>query len=108
MGARAGAIAYILCGGKESKVVIEFALWVAEYVLQQQVYLWGHNMEHEDKVRTTAPANLFKMLPDEFTRKEMEDLRAVDGQGTNVRQIISRWKKAGMIQELEKNRYQKI
>ena len=108
MGTRAAAIAYILGGRKESKVVIDFALWVADYVLQQQVYLWGGYTEKEETEKNNTPVlNLYQKLPHEFTREELVNLRAMNGQGTNVRQIISRWKQAGMIQELEKNHYQK-
>ena len=105
MGARAGGIAAILCGGKETNVVVEFALFIAEYVLQQQVALWGHHFEEAESTAACSLANLYKELPEEFTRQELINLRVVNGQGTNVRTIIMRWKKAGMIQELGDNRY---
>lgn len=107
MGARAGVIAYILCGYRETNVVINFALWVADYVLQQQVAMWGSHFENENTDTTTPVANLYKELPEEFTREELVNLRVVNGQGTNVRMIIKRWKDNGMIQELEQNRYVK-
>lgn len=106
MGARAGGIAAVLCGGKETNVVVEFALFIAEYVLQQQVALWGHHFEEAESTAACSLANLYnKELPEEFTRQELINLRVVNGQGTNVRTIIMRWKKAGMIQELGDNRY---
>ena len=105
MGARAGGIAAVLCGGKETNVVVEFALFIAEYVLQQQVALWGHHFEEAESTAACSLANLYKELPEEFTRQELINLRVVNGQGTNVRTIIMRWKKAGMIRELGDNRY---
>lgn len=105
MGARAGGIAAVLCGGKETNVVVEFALFIAEYVLQQQVALWGHHFEEAESTAACSLANLYKELPEEFTRQELINFRVVNGQGTNVRTIIMRWKKAGMIQELGDNRY---
>lgn len=106
MGARAGGIATVLSGGKETNVVVEFALFIADYVLQQQVAMWGSQFENESEASSVCSlANLYKELPEEFTRQELVNLRIVNGQGTNVREIICRWKKAGMIRELEKNRY---
>lgn len=106
MGARAGAIATILSGGKENSVVVEFALFIADYVLQQQVSLWGYHFEKEtESTNTCSLANLYKELPEEFTRQELINLRLINGQGSNVREIICRWKKGGMIREVEKNRY---
>jgi hypothetical protein len=36
------------------------------------------------------------------------NLRIIHGQGTNVRTIIMRWKKAGMIEEIKPREYVKI
>ena len=105
MGFRAGGIAYVLCGGKETKEVVDFALFVADYILQQQVALWGNIFEAEAESTTVCSlANLYQELPEEFTREELVNLRAVHGQGTNVNTILYRWKKAGMIRELETSR----
>ena len=103
---RAGGLFYKLCGDKETSVVVEFALWVADYVLQQQVAKWGHSLETDDEPQTSFPViNLYKELSDEFTREELENLRIINGQGKNVRMIIKRWRDSGMIREVEKNRY---
>lgn len=105
MGFRAGGIAYVLCGGKETKEVVDFTLFVADYILQQQVALWGNVFEAEAESTTVCSlANLYQELPEEFTREELVNLRAVNGQGTNVNTILYRWKKAGMIRELETSR----
>lgn len=109
MGFRAGGIVYILNGYKETSLVVDFALWVADYVLQQQVSMWGAYLENAQSMQSANPvANLYKELPDEFTREELTNLRILSGKSDNVRMIISRWKKANMIREVEKNRYAKI
>ena len=109
MGYRAAAIAYILNNNKETSNVADFGLWVADYVLQQQVAMWGSYIENAEQMETSTPvANLFQELGEEFSRKDLVNLRIIHGQGTNVRTIIMRWKKAGMIQEIEPNRYVKI
>ena len=109
MGYRAAAIAYILNNNKETSNVADFGLWVADYVLQQQVAMWGSYIENAEQMDTSTPvANLFQELGEEFSRKDLVNLRIINGQGTNVRTIIMRWKKAGMIQEIEPGRYIKI
>jgi len=108
MGFRAGGIAYKLCGDKETSVVIDFALWVADFVLQQQVAMWGQSLEADEAPNAHHHVvNLYRDLSEEFTREELVNLRAINGQGKNVRMIIKRWKDSGMIQELELNHYRK-
>lgn len=108
IGCRAGALAYILCDKKETKVVTEFALWVADYVLQQQVSLWGSYLESQEEMKSTTPVlNLYQELPDEFTREELRELRLMNGMSDNERMNLSRWKKANMIIEIRKGLYVK-
>ena len=108
MGYRAAVITYILNDYKETTHVIDFGLWVADYVLQQQVAMWGAYIENAEQMETSTPvANLYNDLGEEFCRKDLVNLRIINGQGTNVRTIIMRWKQAGMIREVEKNKYVK-
>lgn len=108
IGCRAGALAYILCDKKETKVVTEFALWMADYVLQQQVSLWGSYLESQEEMKSTTPVlNLYQELPDEFTREELRELRLMNGMSDNERMNLSRWKKANMIVEISKGFYAK-
>ena len=81
---------------------------VADYVLQQQVSLWGSYLESQEEIKTSNPvANLYKELGEEFSKDDLVNLRIINGQGTNVRTIIMRWKQANMIREVEKNKYVK-
>ena len=108
IGFRAGGLAYKLCGDKETAVVTNFALWVADYVFQQQVARWGAELERYEEPRLIHPViNLYKELPEEFTREDLVNLRTINGQGTNVRMIIKRWRDSGMIQDLGQNRFAK-
>ena len=108
IGFRAGALAYKLCGDKETSVVVDFALWVADFVLQQQVAQWGAELERGEEPKQAYPViNLFQELPEKFTREELVSLRTINGQGKNVRMIIKRWRDNGMIQELDDKSYVK-
>ena len=89
-------------------MVTEFALWVADYVLQQQVSLWGSYLESQEEMKSTTPVlNLYQELPDEFTREELRELRFMNGMSDNERMNLSRWKKANMIVEIRKGLYAK-
>lgn len=106
IGFRAGGLAYKLCGDKEISVVTDFALWVADFVLQQQVALWGQELEKSEEFKHVHPVvNLYKELPEEFTREDLINLRTVNGQGTNVRMILKRWRDNGMIQQTDSNHF---
>ena len=108
IGFRAGALAYKVCSDKETSVVIDFALWVADYVLQQQVAQWGKELERNEESKQVHPViNLYKELPDEFTREDLRNLRIMNGMPENPRMNILRWKQAGMIYEVEKSLYRK-
>ena len=112
IGFRAGALAYILSEGVENRCVTDFACWVADYVLQQQVLCFGTTMEDEEETQIQHPVgsvmHLFSILPSQFTSHQLEELRSQNGQGTNIRMIISRWKKNNMIQEVAPHTYTKL
>ena len=112
IGFRAGALAYILNEGVENRSVTDFACWVADYVLQQQVLCFGTTMEDEEETQIQHPTgsvmHLFSVLPSQFTSHQLEELRSQNGQGTNIRMIISRWKKNNMIQEVAPHTYTKL
>ena len=113
IGFRAGALAYVLNGNVEDRVVTNFACWEADYVFQQQVICFGQAIEKGDdtmetQTRQGAVQQLFSILPSEFTRKQLIELRIKVGQSDNVRTVISRWKQSGMIDEVEPNKYVKL
>ena len=112
IGFRAGALGYLLNESVENRCVIDFACWIADYVLQQQVLGFGPAIEKEEsgfqESKNGPVLQLFSMLPSQFTRHQLEELRAKNGQGTNIRMIIHRWKKNGMIEEVAQNTFTKL
>ncbi|MBR4922229.1 MAG: DUF3987 domain-containing protein [Bacteroidaceae bacterium] len=112
IGYRAGALAYLLNENVENRCVIDFACWIADYVLQQQVLGFGSAIEKEEsgfqESKTGPVLQLFSMLPSQFTRHQLEELRASNGQSSNIRMIIHRWKKNGMIEEVAQNTFTKL
>ena len=113
IGYRAGMLAYLLNECVYEKAVGEFTTWVAEYVFQNQMQLFGNMFEQVAQQQLLAQEknnsviSLLAMLPKQFTRNDLMTLRARNGQSTNVAMIISRWRNAGFIIEVDKNTYKK-
>lgn len=113
IGYRSGMLAFLLNDCKYDKNVGHFATWVAEYVFQNQMQLFGNMFEQVAQQQLLAQEknnsviSLLAMLPQQFTRNDLMTLRARNGQSTNVAMIISRWRNAGFIIEVDKNTYQK-
>jgi hypothetical protein len=113
IGYRAGMLAYLLNGEKYDKAVGEFTAWVAEYIFQNQMQLFGSKFEEVAQAalvvseRRSQVVSLLEHLPAQFTRNELMTLRARLGQSTNVAMILSRWRSAGFITQVEKNTYRK-
>ena len=113
IGYRAGMLAYLLNGQKYDKGVGEFAAWVAEYIFQNQLDLFGSKFEEvaQSQIRVkenrSQVVSLLLVLPEKFTKTELMTLRARNGQSTNVASVLSRWRSSGFIVQVEKNTYKK-
>lgn len=113
LGFHAAMVAYMCSGCKETKEVIDFGLWVAEYTLQSlllhfgSVYnsLYGKRVDSQnDEVIRIAQVSKFKLLdhlPEEFTTEDMKRISQEHGKHfKNHYQMVSRWKGAGMVTEI--------
>jgi len=118
IGWRAGIIAFLLNGHKESKITADFALWVASYVLEQQRTLFGKqmneaiNMGYESMKQNQSTKSrvkeLLNKLPMEFDMETLKKIRRDAGQSNHSRMVISRWLKNGLIEKIGKNRWKKL
>ena len=113
IGYRAGMLAFLLNNHKYDKNVGEFTVWVAEYVFQNQMQLFGHKFEEvaqaaiRENEKKGKVVSLLSELSPVFTRNDLIALRARHGQSTAVRMIISRWLSAGFITPEGNNSYRK-
>ena len=113
IGYRAGMLAYLLNECVYTKEVGQFTSWVAEYVFQNQMELFGSKFEEvaQSQIRVrenrSQVVSLLQALPEQFTKSDLMALRARNGQSTNIAMVISRWKAAGFIKQVEKNTYRK-
>ena len=113
IGYRAGMLAYLLNECVYTKEVGQFTSWVAEYVFQNQMQLFGTKFEEVAQAQIRVKENrsqvvsLLQVLPEQFTRADLMALRARNGQSTRVDMVLSRWRSAGFITQVEKNTYKK-
>ena len=121
IGFRAAMLAWWLMGGREAPEVVDFALWTANEVLQQQLVAFGEEMNrveresqetverHTNRARSGRNGRLLASMPDAFTKADVEAARRRLGREGDVCYVISRWLNAGLIErsKMEKNNYVK-
>jgi hypothetical protein len=117
IGFRAGLIATLLSDGRETDEAVSFARWVADYVLSQQLDMFGEEMNRliqesenmaQGKKCATNYESLLSSLPDEFTMDQLSAMHMEMGCKTNVRMVVYRWVHNGIIEKTDKHRYRKI
>ena len=105
VGFRAGMLAWFLYNETPTPTirrnVCRFAIWVANYMLNQQVLRFnitttGSNVNRWEDV--------LKELKEEFTRADVERRLNVHSIDTPVKNVLYKWKLAGLIESVEKGR----
>ena len=115
IGFRAAMLAWWLCGRVETQVVTDFALWVTNEVLQQQLIAFGEKMNeverrsyelqqnHEKKARQGRNQRLLLDLPSAFSYGDLVVARKRLGYAGDAHLVIHRWLKAGLIERSKVN-----
>ncbi len=105
VGFRAAMLAHFLLGeevrGRNGKMVRDFAIWVANSMLNQHILRF--NIEGTGSNINRAEKALYS-LPEVFTRKEAELALERENIESPVRQILYRWKLAGLIDTVARGR----
>ena len=112
-GFRAGIVAYLLEGRKETERAIKFAVWYAERCLHYQLQIYGDKIDalHNDQLSTQAAKGNIRYLdalPKEFTKEDLVSLRLSNNESPVVKTIIYRWVKEGKIEKVDANLWRKI
>ena len=118
IGFRAGMLCFLLENRKYTKIVGDFAEWVAEYVFRNQMELWGEQMELElsgaleliSGERGSA-ASLLALLPQEFTAADLIKLRAKKGQSVKtsaISMVLNRWRTNHRIEKISDTTWRKL
>lgn len=112
---RVAMVCVALYGGKvttrSQEVITKFALWYAENDLQELCRMYGNKMD-ESVLAANAPSisyarNIYSLLPDTFSRQELQDALNKCSMKTPVSHIVYTWKKDGLIEKVEKATYRK-
>lgn len=109
IGMRCGVVACLLSNEKETKHVLDFALMMAEYVLQEQCRLFGdvlrkqYAADSDNTRRNSKNRAVFDRLADTFTSHDVLALKTDISEST-ARTIICRWKEAGWIDALPRHK----
>lgn len=105
VGFRAGMLAWFLWEEKNTPTVrrnvIEFACWVANSMLNQHLLRFNVTSTHSNVNRWE---DVLRQLPEEFTRDDAQKVLDREGVETNVRNVLYKWKLAGLIDNLEVGR----
>ena len=92
---------YIAHGYKWSKQIEEFVRWSKEYDLWCKMHFYGKRMQEEvekEIIRTTpGRTNMLEMLPDKFTRTQLEEVRVRLGKERDALTQLRQWKKRGWV-----------
>ena len=118
IGFRAGMLCFLLENRKFTKVVGDFAEWVAEYVFRNQMELWGNQMELElsgalelMSGERGAASSLLALLPKEFTAADLIKLRARKGQSVKssaICMVLNRWRSNNRIEKISDTTWRKL
>ena len=111
-GFRAGIIAYLLEGHKETERAIKFALWYAERCLHYQLQIYGDKIDALRNGQLSPQASkgnirYLDLLPKEFTKEDLVSLRLSNNESPVVKTIICRWVREKMIEKTGTNLWQK-
>ena len=112
-GFRAGLVAYLLEGRKETERAIKFALWFAERCLYYQLLIYGDKIDalHNGALSTQAAKGNIRYLdalPKKFTKEDLVTLRLSNNESPVVKTVIYRWVKEGQIVKIGTNLWRKI
>ncbi len=120
IGYRAGMVAYTVNNRRNQKLAAEFATWICEFALSNQLSLFGERMNqvmdkaedrHNDRANSIINSHNYHLLdelPAEFTVQDLVSLRMKHGQTGKCDYIIGRWRKLGIVEHIGHNSWKKL
>ena len=103
VGFRAGMLAWFLYGEKNTRTfrknTAEFARWVADQMLTQHLLRFQIDGSGSN---TNRWEGAFNLLPDEFSRDDVQRVLNATGSNTPLKNVLYKWHLLGCIEDLEK------
>ena len=101
MGFFRAMLLYVMNGMRWTDEIAEFASWSVRYDLWCKMRFFRdmlhRDLEGEKSSLQRGPVGLLTMLPKEFTREQVRDLRIEQGMKSDPKAMISNWTKRGLI-----------
>ena len=101
MGFFRAMLLYVMNDMQWTREIEEFATWSVKYDLWCKMRffrdLLHKDVQGERDALQRGPVGLLTMLPKEFTREQVRDLRIKQGMKPDPRAMLSLWKRRGMI-----------
>lgn len=107
---RANRIAYdkamllfIAHGYQWSKEIADFCRWSEQYDLWCKLHFFGQTMREQVQIEALptvfGPQNMLDLLPDRFSRQDLQAVHRAQGKDGNVMQLIYNWTFRGYIEQ---------
>ncbi|MCH4147662.1 MAG: hypothetical protein LKG25_04690 [Prevotella sp.] len=113
IGFRAGVIAFLLSDEQETEEVLHFARMMANYVLEEQCYIFGEKLSSgmisatAEGVKRGKNNIIFDQLDSVFTQEDLIRLKGNEASDALISNIICIWKKNGWIEKVGKKQWKK-
>ncbi len=101
MGFFRAVLLYVVNGCRWSSEIAAFAEWTVRYDLWCK-FRFFRDMLHKDlsgekTALQRGPVSLLALLPDEFTKQQVQELRIAEGMKPDPRKMLDAWKRRGQI-----------
>ena len=101
MGFFRAMLLYVMNDMQWTREIEEFASWSVRYDLWCKMRffrdLLHKDVDGERQALQRGPVGLLSMLPKEFTRDQLRDLRIAQGMSPDPRLMLSNWKQRGLV-----------
>ena len=113
MGFFRAMLLYVMNGMQWTREIADFAAWSVRYDLWCKMRFFSDmlhkDLEGEQTSVQRGPISLLTMLPEEFTRRQVQDLRIAQGMKPNPKEMLKAWSKRGLVKYLpEADTYQQV
>lgn len=94
---------YIAHGNQWTREIAEFCRWSMQYDLWCKLHFFGQSMceqvQQEILPAVHGPQNMLDMLPDRFSRIDLQSIHRAQGRNGNIMQLLYTWSKREYIRQ---------